>query len=485
MALETTGELPIVEELDPVPDVFAALSAVNDLPKPVLFESAQHHSRHGRYSFLAADPVEFIQIQRVEYRDDPLAELRLLSAQYAGRTIPELPPFQGGFAGVFSYELGHAWERLPRVATDDFHYPALAVGCYDWVVCWDHFANRAWIISHGFPEINITGRMRRARERIAEIKERLQSRPVVPESQTLSAPEFDSSDSCPESNFTRDEYVTGVQRVIDYIRAGDIFQANLTQRFIAPFQRSSLELYQNLRATNPAPFAGYFQSDDWALASASPERFIQLIGKQIFTRPIKGTRRRVNRPEADLFRGDELKHSEKDRAENVMIVDLLRNDLSRVCRPGSVKVTELCTVENFETVQHLVSEVIGELDAGRSFWDVWPAVFPGGSITGAPKIRAMEIIAELEQLARGPYCGTLFYHGFDGRSDSNILIRTFLVSNGTVQYSAGGGIVADSDPLREYEETLDKALGMRLSLKTVGESQEKVCEMPSVKKLRL
>src|SRR5690606_3382181 len=228
------------------------------------------------------------------------------------------------------------------------------------------------------------------------------------------------------------------------IRAGDLFQANLSQRLLAPLRRSPVALYQRLRQCNPAPFAGYFACDDWAVVSASPERFLRVDANEVETRPIKGTRRRRPLPEADLFTRDELRESEKDQAENVMIVDLLRNDLSRVCRPGSIRVPQLCTVETYETVQHLVSEVRGTLRAGCDASDRFAATFPGGSVTGSPKVRAMEIIAELEPTVRGPYCGSLFYVGFDGTMDSSILIRTFTCRHGWVQFPVGGGIVAQS-----------------------------------------
>jgi para-aminobenzoate synthetase component 1 len=266
------------------------------------------------------------------------------------------------------------------------------------------------------------------------------------------------------SNFSRDDYLRAVERAIEYIYAGDVFQVNLSQRLLYPADRDPLELYLRLRERNPAPMAGYFTHDDWAVASASPERFVCVSNGVVETRPIKGTRSRRAGPEADLFTRDELRESEKDQAENVMIVDLLRNDLSRVCAPGSVRVPELCRVETYETVQHLVSEIRGQLDPGRSAWDLLRAVFPGGSVTGAPKVRSMEIIAELEPTARGPYCGNLFYVGFNGQLDSSILIRTFTIRNGWIQCPVGGGIVAQSDPAAEYEETLVKAEGMLRAL---------------------
>jgi para-aminobenzoate synthetase component 1 len=247
--------------------------------------------------------------------------------------------------------------------------------------------------------------------------------------------------------------------VIDYIYAGDIYQANLSQRFqtILPEGDSPFALYQRLRRLNPAPFAAYLNFGDIVIASASPERFLQLRGGWVETRPIKGTRPRGATPVEDKAHARELLASEKDRAENVMIVDLLRNDLSRVCRDHTVTVPELCVLESYATVHHLVSTVVGQLNPGATAIDLLRATFPGGSITGAPKIRAMEIIAALEPTQRGPYCGSIGYVGFDGNIDSSITIRTYAIKNNVVTFQAGGGIVADSDPAAEYEETLTKA----------------------------
>jgi len=345
----------------------------------------------------------------------------------------------------------------------------MAVGLYDWVIAWDHDASRAWVISQGFPETDLNRRQDRAAARLGEVKAALTTGPaarrVKQDIRTLDAGRLAPQWPAPgladlSSNFSRDAYLRAVECVIEYIRAGDIFQANLSQRLIYPMRESALSLYQRLRERNPAPFAAYFADDDWAIASASPERFVCLRDGEIETRPIKGTRGRRTVPEADLFSRDELRESAKDRAENVMIVDLLRNDLSRVCLPGTLRVPALCAVETYETVQHLVSEIRAQIRPGLDAWDLFAAVFPGGSITGAPKVRAMEIIAELEPTVRGPYCGSLFYVGFDGTADSSILIRTFTCKDGWVQCPVGGGIVAQSDPRAEYEETLHKAEGM-------------------------
>ncbi len=473
--------LPLIQPLDPPPDVGETLRRFADWRNVVLFDSASRRPELGRYSFLAADPFEFEELSSVPYEVDPFARLREWSQRFVSETLPELPPFQGGAAGLLSYELGGAWERLPRPPINEFELPWLAVGLYDWVIAWDHELGKAWIISQGFPAEK-AARELRAAERMQAVIDRLNVGHVfnVPVSErqaewhvenvpyVLARSPFGSG----SSNFSRDEYLRAVERVIEYIRAGDIFQVNLSQRLLFPSREETLALYLRLRALNPAPFAGYFAHDDWVIASASPERFVRVQDGVVETRPIKGTRRRRHRPEADLFTEDELRESEKDQAENVMIVDLLRNDLSKVCAPGSIRVPSLCAVESYETVQHLVSVVCGTLDHdlnGRQLdaWDLLASIFPGGSITGAPKVRAMEIIAELEPTVRGPYCGSLFYVGFDGSTDSSILIRTFTARRGWIQCSVGGGIVAQSDPAAEYEETLHKAEGMLRALQSL------------------
>ncbi|MBW3541460.1 MAG: aminodeoxychorismate synthase component I [Planctomycetes bacterium] len=484
-----TVTLPLVQELSPPPPVELALRAVADLPGVVLFDSALVRERLGRHSFLTADPFERFDVSSVQPGCNPFGPVREALQRFATAAIPELPPFQGGAAGMLGYELGRAWEVVPRAAADEFELPVMSLGLYDWTIGWDHTQGRAWLVSHGFPA---TGRAQhiRARARLDEILVRVRAvtgsdpfavQPTPTGCNPWASSSAKGSDPFPPeqlaphwplpgaagvvSNFGRESYLAAVGRVIEYIRAGDIFQANLSQRLLSPLAEHPLELYLRLRQRNPAPFAGYFAADDWAVASASPERFLCVRDGEVETRPIKGTRRRGFRPEADLFTRDELRESEKDTAENVMIVDLLRNDLSRVCRPGSVRVPRLCAVETYETVQHLVSEVRGTLMAGRDVWDLLAAAFPGGSITGAPKVRAMEIIAELEPTVRGPYCGSLLYVGFDGNADSSILIRTFTCRRGWVQFPVGGGIVAQSHPAAEYDETLDKAAGMLRALR--------------------
>ena len=482
-------ELPLVEELTPVPDVSSALRALAHWPAVLLLDSARTGVSTGRYSFLAADPFQMVLLQEPDYVEyagaiaagresrDPLARLKCNVDEFQTQYIASLPPFQGGVAGLLSYDLNRARERLPPPRRDEFQFPVLAAGFYDWVLAWDHVQQRAWIISQGFPETDPARRADRAARRLREVRQ-LVERPskasspdgkLRTENCKLQIENLARQWTAPGlpgllSNFPRDDYLRVVERAIEYIYAGDIFQVNLSQRLLYPADRNPLELYLRLRQCNPAPFAGYFAHDDWAVASASPERFMCVADGEVETRPIKGTRRRRAGPEADLFTRDELRESAKDQAENVMIVDLLRNDLSRVCAPGSVRVPELCRVETYETVQHLVSEIRGQLEPGKTAWDLLRAAFPGGSITGAPKVRSMEIIAELEPTARGPYCGSLFYVGYNGQADSNILIRTFTIRKGWIQCPVGGGIVAQSDPVAEYEETMVKAEGMLRAL---------------------
>jgi para-aminobenzoate synthetase component 1 len=472
-------DLPLVEEVTPVPDVVSALRAFGAWPDVVLFDSALQREHVGRCSFLTADPFHFVERTCAKFGDDPFADLRGVWSRFPAETIAGLPPFQGGAAGLLGYELGQAWERIPVATWDEFHMPSLAMGLYDWVLAWDHAANRAWIVSQGFPESDPARRSDRAASRLRDVRESLERASTTFRPSSHVGPDEAASQDkhrlpfsrlAPQwpapglpgltSNFSRDGYLRAVERAIEYVHAGDIFQTNLSQRLLFPERCDSVELFARLRSRNAAPFAGYLRHADWAVVSASPERFLCVDRNEVETRPIKGTRRRRHLPEADLFARDELRESEKDQAENVMIVDLLRNDLSRVCEAGSILVPELCRVESYETVQHLVSQVRGRLRPNRDMWELLRAAFPGGSITGAPKVRAMEIIAELEPTARGPYSGCLAYVGFDGRMDSSILIRTFTVRHGWIQCPVGGGIVAQSNPEAEYDETLHKAAGM-------------------------
>lgn len=473
------------------------------LPYRVLFDSALPAPDIARYSFLAADPaaliwsrgtyterVTFPGGERVRLDVDALTAVRETLAPHATSPIPGLPPFQGGAAGYIGYEWGAVLERLPSPRYDDLAIPDVMLAVYDWIVAWDHVARRAWIISSGLPETGAAGR-RRAAARLSVVRRRIAGAPPnvpehVPEHvpdnlpSTYGAPRGRLAARAPSfpvagvefgeaaglrSSFTHDDYLHAVSRVRDYIVAGDIFQANISQRLEAPLHESPWALYRHLRALNPAPFAAYLDFDGVTVASASPERFVKLDhARHVETRPIKGTRPRGIGPEHDAALGRALTESAKDRAENLMIVDLLRNDLSRVCVPGSVRVPELFALERYATVHHLVSTVVGELAADADAVDLIANTFPGGSITGAPKIRAMEIIAEIEPSRRGVYCGAIGYLSTTGALDTSIVIRTYLVLGDRVYFSVGGGIVADSDPEQEYRETLDKARALIAAL---------------------
>ncbi|MCX8140561.1 MAG: aminodeoxychorismate synthase component I [Gemmataceae bacterium] len=453
--------MPHIRELRPAPPAWEVARRLIDLPHLVFLDSAEGHPQRGRYSYIAADPA--VWFTATVGPDRSAAQLlwqewQNLYQQHR-RSVDwpaELPPFCGGWVGLFGYGLQRLWERIPRTRWDEFAVPDLAVGRYDWLLAFDHFQDRAWCI-----DWTAAGS---AAERIAGLLR--QDPPPLPEcvgpQAALAAPCYPLT-GWPGvvSNFDRAGYEAAVGRAVEYVRAGDCFQVNLSQRLLAPLRCHPWKLYERLRQCNPAPFAAYFDLGRFQILSASPERFLRLSAEGwVETRPIKGTRPRGRSAAEDAALAQELLSSPKERAENVMIVDLLRNDLGRVCSFGSVQVQAVCELESFRHVHHLVSEVRGRLRPGCGPLELLAAAFPGGSVTGAPKVRAMEIIAELEPTARGPYCGCLAWLGFNGAMDSCILIRTMTAGQGWVQFPVGGGIVADSDPAREYEETLHKAAGL-------------------------
>lgn len=470
------AELPLVEPLVPTPDPAATAERLLGQPHLIFLDSAADPERLGRYSFLTAAPAAVVRTKG-RGGTPALEQARLLLESHEANPVPGLPPFQGGIAGYLAYDYGAVLERLPAPRYDDLALPDAVLGLYDWVIAWDHSSDQAWLISTGVPAAGVR-REQRAAERLAWVKRLLSGpaagaagRPLVRRPHGAAAPSYPLSGTDSgvgiglRSTFTRRGYLDAVTRVRDYIVAGDIFQANLSQRLEAPLEEDPWHLYRRLREVNPAPFAAYLEFDGVGVASASPERFLRLDEQgQVETRPIKGTRPRGLSPLHDAALSRSLHDSEKDRAENLMIVDLLRNDLSRVCRPGTVRVPELFTLERYPTVHHLVSTVVGKLAAGRGPTDLLAAAFPGGSITGAPKVRAMEIIAELEPTRRGIYCGSIGYVSFTRAMDTSIVIRTLVAAAGRVTFSVGGGIVADSDPDSEYQETLDKARALITAL---------------------
>jgi len=391
---------------------------------------------------------------------------------------PAPVPFLGGAVGYFSYDLCHFTERLPCTAIDDLKLPESYFAFYDVIMAFDHLNGRAYLVATGFPETEEGQRLRRARLRLEEMKDWLHAASLSPEvsrprRKRLGEEEFqriqENRRVLLQSNFTREDYIKAVDKVREYIAAGDVFQVNLSQRFVADLKIPSYELYKRLRTVNPAPFASYLNFPGVAIVSASPERFLKVRGDLVETRPIKGTRPRDRDPVADRRLAQELIRSAKDRAENIMIVDLERNDLGRVCHYNTIKVTELAIRETFPTVFHLTSTIVGRLRRGKNNIDLLKATFPGGSITGAPKVRAMEIIDELEPTKRSVYTGSIGYLSFNANIDINIVIRTFLIKEGKAYFQVGGGIIYDSDSEAEYMETLDKAKALIQALQLAPE----------------
>ncbi len=354
-------------------------------------------------------------------------------------------PFCGGALGYFGYDLGRRLERLPEHSAHDLPLPDMAVGIYDQVVVVDHHKRRAWLV-------DLDRGIRSARDR-AEMERLFRSSPQARLPQYSSAGEL-------VSNMDKERYVESFNRIKHYIREGDCYQVNLAQRFSIPVHGDGWDVYLQLRRSNPAPFSGFMRVPDGCILSSSPERFLNVVNGIVETKPIKGTIRRSVFAYEDKALAAQLLESEKDRAENLMIVDLLRNDLGKNCQVGSVAVPKLFSLESFATVHHLVSTVTGRLAPGRHALDLLRGCFPGGSITGAPKLRAMEIIEELEPHRRYVYCGALGYVGFDGAMDTNIAIRTAVQCGNQVHFWAGGGIVADSTAESEYDECFIKARGL-------------------------
>ncbi|MBX2830762.1 MAG: aminodeoxychorismate synthase component I [Rhodospirillales bacterium] len=421
-----------------------------------------------RFSYIVVSPIHKLTCKNGQVMLDgfpvpgnPFDVLDDLLSRYHQDSRDDLPPFQGGGVGYFGYELAQKTETLPVAADDWLAMPDMAVGIYDLVIAFDQEDRRMWLISTGTPETSVLGREKRAIERMSLVHKYLRlARPLFDDPTIPHKPALKNW----QSNFDRLGFESAVQRVIDYIFAGDIFQANLSQSFRVEYSYDAVPerfgLYRRLREISSAPFGAFLNFGDVAVLSNSPERFLKVKDGKVETKPIKGTRPRGETPLSDSELAQELMLSPKDRAENIMIVDLLRNDLSKVCKPHSVHTPMICALESYANVHHLVSTVTGELQDGKSAVDLLRASFPGGSITGAPKIRAMEIITELEDTTRGAYCGAIGYLGFDGSMDTNIAIRSLCVNGGRMAFNVGGGIVADSDPALEYEETLFKASKM-------------------------
>ncbi len=473
------SDFPLVRQFECF-DPLELLPALGRLRQPFLLHSSLDDER-GRWSFFGAEPFE--SFAGTDYAE-AVVRLRALSERVRDdESTPTLVPFTGGAVGYWAYDFGRRLEQWPSRTEDDLGLPDVLLGFYDVIGAFDHGSRTAWLFSSGLPYEG-ERRAQRAEARLESFAtlfaERGAIEPVVPA----------RADARTTSTFTRDGYLAAIDRVKDHIVRGDIYQANLSQRWTLPLggehgavsatpldpatmSRVALGLHAALADRSPAPFAAVIGAPGHTIVSASPERFLELRSGRVETRPIKGTRPRGANWAEDLRLKAELLASDKDRAENVMIVDVLRNDLGRVCEPGSVRTARLCELETFPQVFHLTSTISGALVAGHDAIDLLHACFPGGSITGAPKLRAIEILDALEPTRRHIYTGAIGYVDWRGAADWNIAIRTALVTPHALHFAAGGGITADSDPDAEYVETLHKAAGMRAALaRAIGISEE-------------
>lgn len=452
-------------------DAAAYFAAISDLPWAIWLDSGGR----GRYDIVCAQPVATLVTQGADTEisdaggskisnEDPFDLLRQLLHTKIN-SVPNFSrmddlPFAGGALGYWGYDLARRYVTLPNraqdaPAQDDSHLPDMAIGIYDWAIVLDHQQHTAQLVSqHRYPS---------TAQRLPEIIERLQNNQTAPESG------FKVHGSI-HANFSRATYETAFNIAQQYLRDGDCYQVNLAQCYVAAASGNALEAYLALRQLSPAPYSAFMNLPQAQILCSSPECFLKVTNGLVETKPIKGTRPRSNDPQEDERLAKELLHSVKDRAENLMIVDLLRNDLGKSCVPGSVQVPKLFEVESYAQVHHLVSTVIGKLAPGQDAISLLKNCFPGGSITGAPKQRAMQIIEQIEPHRRGIYCGAIGYIGYDGNMQTNIIIRTLIYAQGKIHYWAGGGIVADSEVSAEYQETLDKSLAMLKLLQKFGAS---------------
>ena len=434
------------------PDPAAWFERIRHAPGAVLLDSGRPIAERGRYDLLSAWPLNIFEPSASESGADFFQRLRQ-ALQLLGRA--EVPgdyplPFAGGLIGLLSYDFGRRLEALPNNAQDDLGLPAARFGLYPWALINDHQLKRSHLIFH--PSLGETERQRLTQLFLADTEHVRQ--PF--ELQAKFTAELDATD-----------YRQAIERIQHYIQEGDCYQVNFSQRFHAPCHGDSWEAYRRVRTACPTPFSGFLALEDGAIASFSPERFLRLSEGSVETRPIKGTRPRFTDPRIDAEQAQALLASVKDRAENLMIVDLMRNDLGRSCRIGSVRVPELFALESYPNVHHLVSCVSGTLAEGQDAFDLLAGSFPGGSITGAPKIRAMQIIDELEATSRSIYCGSLLYIDVRGEMDSSIAIRTLLIKDQQITCWGGGGIVADSVWQAEYEESIGKVKALMEALESI------------------
>jgi para-aminobenzoate synthetase component 1 len=461
---------PIVLDFPYQADSSELFQALAHRPWAAFLDSGHPMSEQGRYDIISSDPVRLLLTRGEQTKiahpngravisnEDPFQLLR----EALGPIVEGVDgvPFCGGAIGYFGYDLGRRLERLPSLAEDMENLPEMAVGIYDWSLVVDHQAQRSWLVGKN------QARLERYRRLLQGERARTAQMPTITPYRVL-------GEVC--SNMTRDEYLASIASIKQYILEGDCYQVNFAQRFSVVAEGDPWLAYKELRRLNAAPFAAYLNMPHCQVMSTSPERFLEVRAGHVETKPIKGTAPRGEDPIEDMMLAELLKRSPKDQAENLMIVDLLRNDLGKVCATGSVQVPELFKLESYARVHHLVSKVCGNLAQGQDALSLLRACFPGGSITGAPKLRAMEIIEELEPHRRGIYCGSIGYIGFNGDMDCNIAIRTMIHADGITRLWAGGGIVADSDPEAEYRETYHKASALLDLLQRMEQMNSERC----------
>lgn len=437
-----------VRELEGCWSPEALLLRFQESDRPFALDSAQSNDGLGEWSFFGADPFEVVT------GGTGLGALRSAIAAHTQPTHGSIP-FTGGAVGYLAYDYGRRLERLPELATEDRHIPDLSFGLYDGIAALEHRTGKLYLIALG---------IRGSEAKVLDELEEIFLTPV---------PEINWEQPVRGSwewNSTEADFMHSVKAIREYIASGDAYQVNLSRRARCRYKGNPMQLYQALRRGNPAPYGAYIDCGDWQLISTSPEQFLRKSGRELFTRPIKGTRPRGVGRQEDAALAADLEGSEKERAELLMIVDLVRNDLGRVAEYGSVKVQHLYHQEYYARVMHQTAQVRAQMAGDRDVFDCIEALFPGGSVTGAPKVRAMEIIEELEPTRRGVYCGSMGYIGFDGEAELNIAIRSLHLKDEWLDYQAGGGIVWDSDPAAELQETLDKG---RAILETI----EALCQV--------
>ena len=449
--------VPVYREINA--DLETPVSAYLKIARPpysFLLESVEGGEHIARYSFLGTDPVDVIKTGPGQRYGavDPLIPIEAELSRFKLVKVPDPQRFNGGAVGYLSYEAVNHFERLPSPERDPLELPESVFMMTTTFLIFDHLRHKIRVVSHVHLDGDVEGAYAKAVQRIDGLVSRLESPLRLPSSDSRPSPGPEPSVT---SNMTRDKYEDMVQRVKKYVNEGDVIQAVVSQRLERPTTAHPFQIYRALRAINPSPYMYYLELDDFHIVGASPELLVQVENGDVATHPIAGTRPRAADSDADKALEQELRTSEKERAEHIMLLDLGRNDIGRVSEPGTVQVTQLMDVERYSHVMHMVSHVTGRLREGYTSYDALRACFPAGTVSGAPKIRAMEIIAELEPDKRGPYSGAVGYFDLSGNMDTAIAIRTLVIKDGMAYAQAGGGIVFDSTPEEEYQETLDKA----------------------------